>query len=301
MNTERIHTQRIHALPYWQRPIAVEPLPGGITNHNYLVRDAGRSYVARLCVDRTLLGIDRRNEVVCHRAAHAFGIAPELVHQEEGVLVSQFVSGRTLTPADVREAAFIPRLVAVLRRLHDSWDRLTGEILYFSPFQTVRTYARTALELNARLPADIDDILDDARRLSHRLAPFVPVLCHNDLLASNIIADDARVWLIDWEYAGMGHPLFDLAGVSANCTFTEAQEVALLKEYRGMVDACDLRDLRILKTMSLLREALWAVIQTVASDIDFDYFHYADVNFAAYREARRRLDFSSEAVVLGRA
>src|SRR5947208_15924001 len=109
MNTDRIHIQRILSLPYWKRPVSVEPLPGGITNHNYLVRDAGQSYVARLCVDKSLLGIDRRNEVVCHRAAHACGIAPELVHQEDGVLVSEYVAGRTLTAADVRDHAFIPR------------------------------------------------------------------------------------------------------------------------------------------------------------------------------------------------
>ena len=291
MNTDRIHTQRIQTLSYWTRPVTIEPLPGGITNHNYLVSDAGHRYVARLCVDKSLLGIDRRNEVVCHKAAHACGIAPELVHQEDGILVTQHVSGRTLAPQDVRDLAFIPRLVAVLRTLHESWDELTGEILYFSPFQTARTYAKTAAALNARLPGDIDRLLEDAGRLSRQLGLFVPVLCHNDLLASNIIDDDNddRIWLVDWEYAGIGHPLFDLAGVCANNAFSESEELALLGAYRGSVDERDLRDLRILKTMSSLREALWAVIQTVASDIDFDYVRYADENFEAYREARRQL------------
>jgi thiamine kinase-like enzyme len=283
------HERRIQALDYWQHAITLEPLPGGITNYNYLVRDGARSCVARLCVERPLLGIDRRNEAVCQRAAHAFGIAPEIVYHQDGVLVSQHVPGRTLTPAEVREPEFIPRLAALLRTLHDSWDRLTGEVLYFSAFQTVRTYARTAQRLNARMPDDIDEMLDDASRLSRLLAPYHPVLCHNDLLASNVIADDARVWLVDWEYAGMGHPLFDLAGVSANCAFPEALEVTLLAHYRGSVDVRDLRELRVLKSVSLLREALWAVIQTVASDVDFDYVKYADDNFRAYREARSRL------------
>lgn len=290
MNTDRVHSKRIQALSYWTRPISIEPLPGGITNHNFLVKDAGQSFVTRLCVDKSLLGIDRRNEAVCHRAAHACGIAPELVHEEEGVLVSQYVAGRTLVPEDVRDLAFIPRLVAVLRKLHESWDRLHGEMLYFSAFQTARTYAKTALELSARLPDDIDGLLDDAARLSRRLGPFVPVLCHNDLLAGNIIDAGDRVWLVDWEYAGIGHPLFDLAGVCANNAFSESEELALLEAYRGSVDERDLLDLRILKTMSSLREALWALIQSVASDIDFDYVRYADDNFAAYREARSQLE-----------
>jgi thiamine kinase-like enzyme len=299
MQPDKLHASHLEALPYWRGPIAVEPLPGGITNHNYVVRDAGRAYVARVCGDRSLLGIDRRNEIACQQAAHAIGIAPELLHHEDGVLVSEFVPGKTLTPEDVRDAAFLPRLGAVLRALHDSWDRLSGEILYFSAFQTVRTYARTARRLGARLPEDLDELLDDARGLARLIAPFVPVLCHNDLLSSNILADDGRVWLVDWEYPGMGHPLFDLAGVAANCAFTEPQEVALLASYRGSADARDLRELRILKTVSLLREALWATIQTVASDIDFDYVRYAEGNFAAYREARQRLEVPMREGALG--
>jgi thiamine kinase-like enzyme len=293
MDSNLLHIQRLQALDYWKGPIDVEPLPGGITNYNYLVKDSGRCYVARLCIERPLLGIDRRNEVLCHKAAHASGIAPKVVHHEEGVLVSQYVCGNTLKPEDVRDVAFIPRLAAVLRELHDSWDRVTGEMLYFSSFQTVRTYANTARHLNARLPSDVDDLLEDSRRLSRHVAPYRPVLCHNDLLSSNMVADEDKVWLVDWEYAGMGHPLFDLAGVSANCKFTESLEVALLAEYRGTVDEAELAELRILKTISYLREALWSVIQTVASDIDFDYQKYAAENFAAYHEARAQLELTA--------
>lgn len=293
MNPDRVHAARLHSLDFWPGPIAVEPLAGGITNHNYRVAAGGRAFVARLCEDRPLLGIDRRNEVVCQRAAHACGVAPEVVHHEDGVLVSACIEARTLTPEGVRDPAFVPRLAAVLHRLHDAWDVLCGEMLYFSAFQTVRTYARNARELGAKLPPDLDDLLDDARRLARRVAPFVPVLCHNDLLAANVLDDGRLVWLVDWEYAGMGHPLFDLAGVSGNCAFPPELEAELLRAYRGEVDARDLRELHVLKTMSLLREALWSLIQTVASDLAFDYVEYARVNFAAYREARARLDESA--------
>ena len=52
----------------------------------------------------------------------------------------------------------------------------------------------------------------------------------------------------------------------------------------------DLAELRVFRAVSLLREALWATIQTVASDIDFDYHRYAAEHFRAYREARARLE-----------
>ncbi|MGE3822014.1 MAG: phosphotransferase, partial [Isosphaeraceae bacterium] len=289
MNPARLHTQRLQSLDFWPGPITIDPLPGGITNHNYLVRSDGRAFVARLSVERPLLGIDRRTEVVCQRAAHDFGVAPAVVHHEDGVLISAHLQARTLDAAGVRDPAFFPRLARLLRVLHDSWDQLSGEVLYFSAFQTVRTYAKNARELKADLPPDLDALLDDARILAREIAPFTPVLCHNDLLAANILDDGESVWLVDWEYAGVGHPLFDLAGVAGNCEFSEDAEVAMLEAYRGRLDPRDLRELRVLKATSLLREALWAVIQTVASDLPFDYHKYAADNFAAYREARSAL------------
>lgn len=290
MNPDLVHIQRLESLDFWAGPITVEPLSGGITNFNYRVRDGQRAYVARLCVERLLLGIDRRNEVICQRAAHGAGVAPEVVHHEDGVLVSAHLDARTLTAEAVRDPKFVPRIAAVLRALHGGWDKLSGEILYFSAFQTVRTYTRTARELKARLPDDIEALLEDARVLARQVAPFIPVLCHNDLLAANILDDGRRVWLVDWEYAGMGHPLFDIASLSSNCAFPDRLELALLQCYRGRVDPRDVREVQILKAMSLLREALWSVIQTVASDIAFDYVKYASDNLAAYRAARARLD-----------
>src|SRR5690606_36717516 len=81
LHSERYHKRRLRALDYWRGPLTIEALPGGITNRNFLVRDhgRGRSFVARICEERPLLGIDRTNEVTCQRAAWSLGVAPEVV------------------------------------------------------------------------------------------------------------------------------------------------------------------------------------------------------------------------------
>ncbi len=291
MNPDRVSIQQLQALDYWRGPIEVQALPGGITNRNYRIADGPNLYVARLCLERPWLGIDRRNEVVCQRAAASLRVAPEVVHHEQGVLISRHLDAHTFKAEEVRQPEVLQRVGTLLRHLHDSWDVLTGEILYFSAFQTVRTYAKTARELNAKLPDDLDELLDDSRSLARRMTPYQPTLCHNDLLAANILEEDGRLWLIDWEYGGIGHPLFDLAGLSGNCGLDPDDEMILLGAYLGREPtASTLRELRLLKTTSLLREALWAYIQTVASDIDFDYHQYAADNLAAYREARAQLE-----------
>ncbi len=51
-----------------------------------------------------------------------------------------------------------------------------------------------------------------------------------------------------------------------------------------------LAELQIFRVVALLRESLWSTIQTVASDIDFDYRSYARENLEAYRAARAALE-----------
>jgi thiamine kinase-like enzyme len=276
-------------LSFWSGPIEITPLPGGITNQNYLVRDGTARYVARLCRPLPLLGIDRRNEVACQEAAARLGLGPELVHRDDGILVSRYLPGRTLAADDLREPAMIGRVARLLRRLHDADGTITGHFLYFCPFQTIRTYATTAMSLGARLPTNLSALLEDARVLSRRVGPFRPTLCHNDLLPANLIDVDGRLWLVDWEYAGMGHPLFDLAGVSVNAGLDRGDDARLLEAYRGEVLPRELEELHVFKSASALREALWALIQTVASEIEFDYEAYAEHHLEAYARARETL------------
>ena len=175
-------------------------------NQNYRVESEAGILVARVCRAQPLLGIDRRSEAAAQRVAARLGLAPELIHHEEGLLVSRHLAGRTLAAADLQDLGLIAHVGEALRRLHSARDAVTGHLVDFCPFQTIRTYARSAAELGARLPEGIDELLKDARIPVRRIGPFLPALCHNDLLPANLIWSDGRLWLIDWEYAGMGHP-----------------------------------------------------------------------------------------------
>ncbi len=284
---------QIQALGLWRGEVRIETLHGGITNRNFVASDGQAACAVRFGDDLPDLGVYRRNELVCHRAAEILGVAPAVVLAQDGILVTRFIEGRTLSPEGVREGGFASRLAAILRKLHDGWDSLSGDMLAFSPFQACRTYVETSRRLGATLPPDIDAIMEDFKVVHRRLGPFIPTLCHNDMLPANVLDDGSRVWIVDWEYAGIGHPLFDLAGVSANCGLDREADMAFLAAYRGEFRPQDLFDLNILKAASLLREALWSVVQTVASDLDFDYRGYADVHFEKYRLARHGLDGGS--------
>ena len=108
--------------------------------------------------------------------------------------------------------------------------------------------------------------------------------CHNDLLPGNFIHDGERLRIVDWEYAGMGSRYFDLGNLSVNNGLNEAGDEWLLECYWG--EPCTRRRLatvRLMRIMSDFREAMWGVVQTAISEIDFDFEGYAEEHFERVR------------------
>ena len=57
------------------------------------------------------------------------------------------------------------------------------------------------------------------------------VPCHNDPLCENWVEGDGRMYLIDWEYAGMNDGMWDVADVCIEAGFDKAHEEMLLEAY----------------------------------------------------------------------
>ncbi len=269
---------RIAALPCWSGPVEASALDGGMTNRNYLVRDAAMRYVVRLGEDLPPHGIVRWHELAVARAAHAAGLSPEVVHAQSGVLVSRFVDGVTLTPRDMRDPIRLAPLVALIKQCHQGMPRhLMGPVLMFWVFQVIRNYlALLAGQAPNLLHAQLPRYAAMAADLERAVGAVEIVFGHNDLLAGNFIDDGARLWLIDWEYAGFNSPLFDLANVSVNNGFDLAHNRELLQLYFGrLADTRRWRAFVAMRCASVLRETLWAVVSHHTSPLAFDYATYA--------------------------
>ena len=63
--------------------------------------------------------------------------------------------------------------------------------------------------------------------------PKVSAPCHNDLIAANFIQSRDQLYLLDWEYAGMGHPYVDLGNCAVNFCMDEAGCRTLMEAYLG--------------------------------------------------------------------
>jgi thiamine kinase-like enzyme len=265
-----------------------EPLPGGITNSNYRVEAGGAVFVVRLAGERTeLLGIDRESEVAACTMAARLGIGPGIVHVdlERGVIVFGFIEGRPIAPDQVGNEPVVGQVAAALLRIHAA-----GVIrATFDPFELVPAY-RSIAAGHGVVPR-----FDDAVMLRHlaqiaAVRPWQPrALCHNDLLNSNLI-HDGSVRIVDWEYAGMGDCLFDLANLAVNHRFSARQEEALLRHYFGSLSEAHVSALQLFKLASEAREAMWGVVQLAISKLEVDFEGYAAEHAAGYFEVLAGMD-----------
>jgi thiamine kinase-like enzyme len=278
---------RVASLEIWRGKVDPEPLAGGITNQNFKIEDAGRRYVVRVGDDILVHGVVRANELAASRAAHLAGLSPAVAHAEPGILVLDFVEGRTFTPEDVRDPANMERLVEMVRRCHrDVPQYLRGPAAMFWVFHVVRDYAHTLREGDSRHTGLLPDLLAGAARLESAVGPIDVVFGHNDLLAANFIDDGKRLWLVDWEYAGFNTPLFDLGGLASNSELSREQAEQALSLYFGKpVDDALRRRAAAMTAASLLRETMWSMVSEIHSTVDFDYGAYTAENLRRFESA----------------
>ncbi len=273
----------VEALPFWTGPIKIWPLAGGITNRNFGVQDEnGVRYAVRLGQDLPHHGVMRFNEQAAARAAAKASISPRIFYTAPGVIVSRLLPGRTLTQEEIRQPENLARIIALIKRCHTGMNAtLSGPLLAFWVFHVNRSYVGTLSKSSNLVSKELPRLAELNEELERRAGKVDIVFGHNDLLAANIFDDGARLWLLDWDYAGFNSPLFDLANLSSNNGFYPSDDAALLEQYfEQPVDDATIDSFKAFKCASLLREALWAAVSEESSTIDFDYGAYTQENLA---------------------
>ncbi len=258
-------------------------LSGGITNRNFLISIDGRAdrYVVRLAGNDTyLLGISREVEHAATVAAAGVGVGPEVVAfvRPEGYLLTRFIEGNPVSLEAVRTPAVLRAVAQSLRRIHDG-PAIPG---LFVPFRIVEAYRALAMSRGVAIPREYDLAEAIARRieLACLTAPVEMRPCHNDLLNANFIDDGERIRIVDWEYAGMGDPYFDLGNFSINHELDADQDAIFLTAYLGADPGPAMAArLTVMRVLSDFREAMWGVLQQGISTLDVDFVAYAGEHF----------------------
>ena len=211
--------------------VSVTALSGGLYGRSYRISSAQGDWAVRLPLRERAPG--RLDASVERRLLEVLGdveMTPPLARggADREILVTHYLSDTTTwSAADARDDDNIVRLAARLRELH----RVAHDLPPFVAAQTAEHYchlAAVARQLTAEQREWSRDLAALARAYDADSHPAT--LCHNDLVAANIL-DDGRLWLIDFEYAVLAEPILDLASLAGMNGFSADQQTRLVDAY----------------------------------------------------------------------
>ncbi len=211
--------------------LSADALQGGVVNRTFRVRSAVGDWVVRLGgATDAQLAISRVGERQTHAAAAALGFAPAIVHADPdaGLLVTHFLDAPVSSREQLRSAHMLRALGARLGELHAVPLPRTVRRL------DVHDALLHHLELEPVVPGPMsrDDL---SARLRWSLASYRQsgvALCHNDLHHRNVLVSEPLVF-VDWEYGGVGDPLFELAAIIGYHDLDSEQRAVLLDAHGG--------------------------------------------------------------------
>ncbi len=206
-----------------------EPIAGSLSNFAWHVSVPGQDRFVRYArAGNERLGADLHAEGEILRLVAEAGLAPRVVLCDPSarLLVTQWIASSAVDLTAAGSERRIRRVAATLQQLHA-----------LTPPPGVRAvdFAVQARQLEAALPAQAAQPLLTAcaGQVLSKLGPGrTKALCHHDIHAQNLVTDPmGRLWLVDWEYAGLGDPVFDLASCASQLELSAESTHLLCDEY----------------------------------------------------------------------
>jgi thiamine kinase-like enzyme len=200
-------------------------LDTGYNNSNYLINDAFVIRIPRLNGDPTL---DFKKEKAVYSVIEPLNLSEKILNFDEndGIKISKFCHNTRKyveTPTDEQ----ILYVAKKLKKLHSAKISVPFGYMMFHKLDVYKNGVDKDLYVDKSYE---NRVIREVRKI---FAKTPMTLCHNDLVKDNLLFKFSNVILIDWEYAGMNNPYFDLASFVSENNLSEKQEEFFLQKYFG--------------------------------------------------------------------
>ena len=226
MNVEEYIVARVNALMHTQDAVIVKRLEGGMSNYTYVVESRGKKYTYRVPGKFAEKFVDRVEEWDNIQEVNRLGLnnATSYVEVISGEKLAEYVEGTILSETDIE--SYNAMSAAALRKIHGSDMRFRD----YNAFGRIGDYERYCREMGFTHPKEYIELREhlELMRDAHANVPLVP--CHCDYQPTNLVVSGDKLYVLDWEFAGMNDPIYDIA-CYGNAGFDIA--LSLLEAYVG--------------------------------------------------------------------
>ena len=199
------------------------------------------------------LGLDRFGEIELLKFMEGSTFTPKILFAapENGVLVWQYIPGETLDETFNKPREITSLMGTLLADLHQLNAPASQPV--FSSF--INRYRELlSAEMNHSMIQKGFSLFDS---IAHNQLPMV--LSHNDINPGNLLIGE-KLFIMDWEYASLNHPYFDLASSIENLALNKQQIKEFIQSYETNGVAVDYEALALWREFSLYLSFFWLMI-----------------------------------------
>lgn len=204
---------------------SVSEINTGFNNQNFFINSA---YVLRIPIENRDPSIIYTNEYISYKFVEPLNINEKLVYFDEttGIKLSRFIHNARLyvnTPTNEQ----IIDVAKLIKKLHNSKIKTSYSYQVFNKLDLYKKGVDSGDLINIKYE---NYIVNECKKIFDKNEM---VFCHNDLVHGNLLFSFNKTYLIDWEYASMNNPFFDLASFISENNLSSEQEDLFLKKYFG--------------------------------------------------------------------
>lgn len=246
--------------------VSIVPIKQGLTNMSFRFCVRDKAYVYRHPGVDTDKIISRAAETQAETIAHELGIDGTFIFEDAatGWKISHFIDGAT--PLDHHDQSQVKKALAIMRKLHDCGKTIDSS---FDVFDKTKKLVGLLAERSRTGFNDFDELFAAVTQVHSNVVKdgVEPCPCHNDIYDTNFLVRGDEMFLIDWEYAGMGDYAADLGTFICCSDYTYEETEQVISSYFGSApSASELRHCIGYVALSAFYWFVWAIYKDASSE-----------------------------------
>lgn len=226
MNVEEYIVARVNAILHCQDAKIVKRLEGGMSNYTYVVECMGKKYTYRVpgkCAEKFVNRDDEWQNLQEVEKLHISNVTT-YVEVLSGEKLAEYIEGTIMSETDV--FSYDALSAQALKRIHGSNMKFKD----YNAFGRLADYERYCVETGFTHPKEYIDLKHMMEEMRKAYSNVTLVPCHCDYQPTNLVINGDKLYVLDWEFAGMNDPYYDIA-CYGNAGLDKA--LSLLEAYVG--------------------------------------------------------------------